>query len=201
MCKEEIRTLARALRRQVPPEKSGAAAALLARLQTLPAWRHARRPSVYAATAGEAPTEAVLADCFARGLAVLAPRVAGRDIALHAVRSFAELAPGAFGILEPRADSPVCALEETDCVIVPGVAFDAAGGRVGRGGGYYDRFLSRVPAAPRIALAWEWQVFAQVPADARDERVDWIVTPEHVLRCETAGRGGKFCAFPETANC
>jgi 5-formyltetrahydrofolate cyclo-ligase len=160
------------------------AEALLARLQTLAAWRDARRPCVYVSLPDEAPTDAILESCFATGAVVCVPRVVGDALALHLVRSRAELAVGAFGILEPSADVPECPPDGTDCVIIPGLAFDATGGRVGRGKGFYDRFLAHVPARmPRIALAREWQIFPSVPSDAHDARMNWIVTPERTIFC------------------
>ncbi|MDR1498611.1 MAG: 5-formyltetrahydrofolate cyclo-ligase [Puniceicoccales bacterium] len=194
--KKKIRAAVKALQWRVPSAMAGAAEALLAQLNTLAAWQMARCPSVYVSTNVEAPTNAVLANCFVRGLSVFVPRISGHDIALHPVRHLSELVPGAFGILEPLPNSPSGALEDVDCVIVPGVAFDANGHRVGRGGGYYDCLLARLPQVPRIALAWQWQIFPEVPYGAGDERVDWIVTPEGVCSCEPRLGGDAFLRFP-----
>ncbi|MDR2512683.1 MAG: 5-formyltetrahydrofolate cyclo-ligase [Puniceicoccales bacterium] len=161
------------------------AAALLTRLQMLAHWRFALRPCLYCSLPDEAPTHAILKDCFVRGLIIHIPRVAGEGrLALHPVHSFDALRPGAFGILEPAPESPECALQDTDCVLVPGLAFDLSGRRIGRGGGYYDRFLVQLPpCVPRIALAREWQLFPSVPAETHDARMDWILTPERICAC------------------
>lgn len=84
---------------------------------------------------------------------------------------------GPFGILEPDPSvSPAAAASEIDCVVVPGLAFDAAGRRLGRGKGYYDRFLSGVgPSAYRVALAFETQRVEHVPVEPHDQKVDRVL--------------------------
>ena len=102
-----------------------------------------------------------------------------------------ELAEGTFAILEPRPelrDRPERRVDvaEVDLVVVPGVAFDARGGRLGHGQGYYDRLLKHArPDATLVALAFECQMFAEIPVGPRDVVVDWVITEEHVYQ----GRG------------
>ncbi|MDX9911364.1 MAG: 5-formyltetrahydrofolate cyclo-ligase [Phycisphaerales bacterium] len=99
------------------------------------------------------------------------------------------------GILEPASDAPRAPLEELDLVVVPGVAFDRDGGRLGRGGGFYDRFLDEVLAAWDAAdagadrlvcgIAFDPQIMGEnerVPGAAHDVRVDALATPGGVLR-------------------
>ncbi|MDR1817466.1 MAG: 5-formyltetrahydrofolate cyclo-ligase [Puniceicoccales bacterium] len=148
------------------------------------AWRSARRPCLYAAIAGEAPTAGLFMDCVERNVSMLLPRISGDDLVWHCVADAANLAHGTRGIPEPDAALPVADAREADCVVVPGVAFDISGGRVGRGRGFYDRFLAAIPpAVPRIALAWDWQVHPAVPLEAHDARMDFIVTPTRVIEC------------------
>jgi 5-formyltetrahydrofolate cyclo-ligase len=187
MTKTEIRTLMKPLRiraaRLPAHEYAKTGAALLENLRELAIWRTAQHPCIYASVPGEAPTEALLEDCFLREIAVLLPRVNGEELELREVRGMDALVPGAFGIREPGGATRVATPTETDCVLIPGVAFDATGGRVGRGRGFYDRLLARIPNVPRIALAWEWQLLEQVPVDSRDAKMDWLITPERILRC------------------
>ena len=166
-------------------------AALLARLQMLASWRTAKHPCIYLALPDEAPTYDILKNCLARGLDVRVPRVAGKGrLTLHSLYCLDTLHPGAYGIPEPTADTPECTVADTDCVLVPGVAFDASGRRVGRGGGYYDRFLAQLaPHVPRIALAREWQFFPSLPAEAHDMQMDWILTAERITACAPDGHG------------
>ena len=76
--------------------------------------------------------------------------------------------------------------EHIDLLIVPGVAFDLQGNRLGYGGGYYDRFFERLrPGVPLVALAFELQIVRQVPVEPWDRRMDWLVTEKRVI--QTAG--------------
>ena len=88
-----------------------------------------------------------------------------------------------FGAMEP-ADGRVLDPSEVDLVIVPGVAFDRSGNRLGFGAGYYDRFLPRTAeGTPAVAIAFALQVVPEVPTGAMDRRVDAIVTEAEVIRC------------------
>ena len=79
---------------------------------------------------------------------------------------------------EPPAGSPRVAPERIDVMLVPGVAYDGEGHRLGQGRGYYDRFLAQAPRALRLGLCHDFQLVAAVPHRAGDEPVDYIVTPE-----------------------
>ncbi|MBI4343199.1 MAG: 5-formyltetrahydrofolate cyclo-ligase, partial [Candidatus Omnitrophica bacterium] len=90
----------------------------------------------------------------------------------------AELAPGAFGVLEPTpsARRPV-RLRELDAVLVPGLAFDRQGRRLGHGYGYFDRLLARLPqATPVIGLAFRFQLLDRLPAASHDRPVSTVLT-------------------------
>ena len=88
-----------------------------------------------------------------------------------------------FGMLEPAADLPVIDPSTVDVVLVPGVAFDRHGGRLGFGGGYYDRFLPTTPAA-RVGIAFDECVTDQLPCGEHDQRMDWVATPSGIIRCK-----------------
>ena len=93
-----------------------------------------------------------------------------------------DLKKGRFGILEPAA--PVFAAEdELDLIIVPGVAFDRAGHRIGRGGGFYDRLLPQYRAV-RAGICFGFQCLKTVPAQAHDIRMDWVATETEILKIE-----------------
>jgi 5-formyltetrahydrofolate cyclo-ligase len=102
---------------------------------------------------------------------------------LHAVCDPAEdVAPGYRGIPEPRRHCAAVAIESIDWILVPGVAFDAHGRRIGYGGGYYDRLLPMLPAtALRIAGAFEAQLVDRVPTAPHDLPLDAIVTEARVI--------------------
>jgi 5-formyltetrahydrofolate cyclo-ligase len=169
-----------------PAERARLSAAIVARLSALDAVRRARTVLAYAPFGSEPDTWPLLRAVLAEGRALLLPRVdrAARRLVLHRVTDLeADLAPGTWGILEPiPARCPVVLPPAADVVLVPGVAFDRSGGRLGYGGGYYDRLLAAwpPPRPPLVAPAFELQVVAQVPLLPGDHRVDRVVTESYV---------------------
>lgn len=99
------------------------------------------------------------------------------------IKSFMELKPGAYGILEPSSEHRhVVSKDVIDLVVVPGVAFDVEGHRIGHGMGYYDEFLKTM-SAYKIGFAFEFQVLSEIPCEKHDIRVDKIVTEKRVIDC------------------
>lgn len=129
----------------------------------------------------EVETREMVEDNLDRGNRVLIPKSepAERKLIPSQLLDFEkDLAPGFYGIPEPGPGAlrPV-EPREIDLLIVPGVAFDLRGNRLGYGGGYYDRFFERLrPAVPLVALAFELQLVPRVPVDPWDRPMDWIVT-------------------------
>ncbi len=95
-----------------------------------------------------------------------------------------DLCPGAYDILEPKKEcrTPIH-LDSIDVMIIPGVAFDTTGNRIGHGKGYFDRLLKDVKAL-RIGLAFEFQIVSHVPMEPHDEKMDIIVTEKQIIRCK-----------------
>ncbi len=123
---------------------------------------------------------------------VYLPRVEGSG-RMQFVRIYddwgAHLAPGPRGIMQPREGygEPFTALPVSDVfVIIPGLAFDQAGRRLGRGGGYYDRFLAQqgLENAVKIGVCWSMQVVQEVPTDLHDVRMDWVCYERGVFKTE-----------------
>ena len=134
--------------------------------------------ALYSAKGSEVNTARI--DEFARkqGWLVAYPRViAGRrQLAFHAVM-LDELAPASFGLREPSPDAPGIAIADITAFVVPGLAFDRAGGRIGWGRGHYDAtFAAAVPSALRVGLAYECQVIEQVAREAHDVALHIIIT-------------------------
>jgi 5-formyltetrahydrofolate cyclo-ligase len=184
-------------------ERSERAAAATARLLALPELAEVAGRTIagYVAVQGELDPAAVLDRAGARGCKVALPRVSREAPRLR----FHEVAPGAalaatsgpFGLREPDAAAPELAIGDLDVVIVPGVAFDAEGRRLGFGGGYYDGALAMARAgAPGrttlIGLAYDFQIVDDCPAGAGDVPVDLVVTDARVLRraAVAGGEGG-----------
>lgn len=110
----------------------------------------------------EVDTHLLIRDQIKKGMRVAIPVTdLGRKILIHSeIKGLDDLEVGTFGILEPKQGNllPV-SLEEIDLIVVPGVAFDSGGNRIGYGAGFYDGFLRNI-SSPKIALAYEWQSYA-----------------------------------------
>lgn len=129
-----------------------------------------RRIFAFVSVRDELPTRTLLDACLAQGLEVGIPKLTGRGT-MDCVRYTGELVPGPYGV-------PTCegAMLEPELVLVPGLAFDPQGGRVGYGGGYYDRWLSAHPAAVTLGLAFDLQVVPTVPMCPTDVALDALIT-------------------------
>jgi len=118
---------------------------------------------------------------------LILPRCAPKGILLPLeVSNLAvDLEPGAWGIREPKLTNKEVNPLEIDLVVVPGAGFDLQGNRVGYGGGFYDRFFMRLkPSTPRIALAFECQIIAEVPVDKHDAKMTKLITEKMVYDFE-----------------
>ena len=129
---------------------------------------------------------------LAAGKRVIVPRVDAplRVLSLHHVESLADgIVAGYRGIPEPRHDLPLAAVTEVSLALVPGVAFDYSGRRLGYGGGYYDRLLPLLdPGVPRMAGAFDEQVVDHVPSAAHDLAVDLVATPTRLITAVSPAR-------------
>jgi 5-formyltetrahydrofolate cyclo-ligase len=134
------------------------------------------------AKANEVRTERIVAETLRLGRRLAVPRVAGDHLVHHMIRGPSELHPSRFGLLEPDPAAPRVDPGEIDLVVVPGLAFDRSGARLGFGRGYYDRFLSQVSGA-KAALLYTLQLVDDVPVGDQDVPVDLLVTELGVERC------------------
>lgn len=188
--KEALRATLRARRGAVTPDEARrageqAAALLVAYLAAHPANHSVDRPLayalLYAALPGEVDTAPIDVALRARGVAVAYPRVVGaRQLMLH-LAAPEGLRASRNGIREPDAAAPVLPPARVDLMVVPGLAFDAAGCRLGFGGGYYDVLLSQAPEALRCGLCHPFQLLERVPAEAHDVRVDLVIHQDLTL--------------------
>ena len=129
----------------------------------------------------EVETRLIMQQALEDGRKVAAPRVDGDGIMhYYYIESLEDLEPGSFGIMEPKKSCPLCETEK-GLLLMPGVAFDEHCHRVGYGGGYYDRYLERHPGLVHIALAFEFQVFPEVPFEDHDILPERIVTEDRIL--------------------
>jgi 5-formyltetrahydrofolate cyclo-ligase len=154
------------------------------RVWTLPELAGARTLLLYSSLPGEVPTPAIAREAWRRGIAVTYPRCLPetRELALHRVGEPGRLRPGAYGIHEPDAGCPLAGVEEIDVALIPGLAWDRAGHRLGRGAGYYDRLLAHPRwRALRCGLFLSAQELPALPADDWDVRLDRVVTEREIL--------------------
>ena len=151
-----------------------ASAAIFSAVERLPEFRAARTVAVFAALPDEPATDEVLAR-WASTRRVVLPRVEGDAMRFYACRPAAPVS-GACGILEPQGERP-CPAGEIDLVVCPGVAFTADGRRLGRGRGYYDRYLGD-PAFRgfRVGVCYAHQLVDDLPVEPHDVRMDRVIT-------------------------
>jgi 5-formyltetrahydrofolate cyclo-ligase len=150
-----------------------------------PEFEAARRVALYAARDDELPTRAFFEAARGVGKPLLFPRcLAEGALAFDRVDRWEDLRPGRYGVLEPVGEGEGESFEPGDLALLPGLAFDRAGARLGRGKGYYDRsFPSHGREAPALfGCAFGERVLESVPAGPLDRRVDAIVTDERIHR-------------------
>ena len=190
---EEIAEQKRALRRQMrevrkqfsAEARAAASVALCAQLGREPVWREARRILAFAPLPDEPDVRPLWEAALREGRTVALPRfdAARGAYEVRQVRSMADLREAYFGILEPEGNSPLVELNQLDVMLIPGVAFDAIGRRLGRGKGYFDRLLSEVHGH-KCGVAFEWQVVPAVPVEPHDISLNSLLTPSRWWRCD-----------------
>lgn len=165
-------------------ERLSKSAEIEKRLFSIKEFAAAKSVLFYAAKGDEVLTRGMITRALSEGKRVALPVVREQDLILSEIRSFeGDLAPGKFGILEPKAVVPV-EPEKIEMAVVPGVAFDERGNRIGFGKGYYDRLLKRLGRTiPKIGLAYEFQVVPKIPAGEWDVPIHLIVTEKRTIRC------------------
>ncbi len=122
----------------------------------------------------EVRTTAMLEQAIRDGKRVAVPKVFGDDMKFIYLEDFCQVAPGYAKIPEPIADGPVAG-DPTALVLMPGLAFDAQGHRIGYGGGFYDKFLAHEPNHPTVALCYGFQMVAHLETEPFDIPVDQVI--------------------------
>ncbi|UCC69202.1 MAG: 5-formyltetrahydrofolate cyclo-ligase [Armatimonadota bacterium] len=191
-CKSELRRAVLARRNALSPQEirlqSAAAGSRLFELLEL---KGAGLVMFFVSFGSEIDTLPMIRQALAEGKRVAAPRADPETRELtpcEITDTERDLAPGAHEIREPKAHCPAVGLDEIDVVLVPAAAWGEDGHRLGYGGGYYDRFLPRLPRARRVGLGLEVQVVAEVPHGERDLPVEVLVTDAAVRRFAHAAR-------------
>jgi 5-formyltetrahydrofolate cyclo-ligase len=164
-------------------DRAAASLAIADRVAALPEAREARSAMAFWSFGSEVDTGPLIERLVAGGKIVALPRIEGSDVVPVTFVPGEPTTETSFGAMEPAGGRELDP-SELDLVIVPGVAFDRSGNRLGFGAGYYDRFLPRTRAGvPKIAIGFALQVLPEVPTGRTDHRVDAIVTESEVIRC------------------
>ena len=163
-------------------EREAASLAIERILTSSDIWLNAQSVFIYYSIGSEVATQRIIDAALKCGKAVYLPRCS-KNGEMHAIRiaSLDDLRPGMYSIPEPIGTDELQGAP--DLTIVPGLAFDSYGGRMGYGGGYYDRFLANANTTA-AALAYTCQVIERVPTGAHDAPVNYIITPAGIIACD-----------------
>jgi 5-formyltetrahydrofolate cyclo-ligase len=190
--KQEIRKAAHA-NRASQENKDSVSHAIVERFMGLPEYTSAKTVMFYIDVRDEVRTRHALPTAIQGDKRIVIPYCVDGELELFHLESMDELDVGMYKILEPKASLRTVAAKrlqptDLDLVMVPGVAFDKQGGRTGHGKGYYDKLLEHARLdAPLIALAFECQLFPEIPCEEHDIYMDKVVTELAVYE----GRGRK----------
>lgn len=179
--KKQIREQAHENRRQ-QENKDELSRQIVARFMALEQFARAQTVMFYVDVRAEVRTRQALPEALASGKRIVVPYCVDGELELFHLEAMDELETGMYRILEPRADLRGVAakrveIRELDLIMVPGVAFDRHGGRTGHGKGYYDKLLEHArPDAPLVGLAFECQLFPEIPMQPHDIAMDKVIT-------------------------
>jgi len=174
-------------------DKEAVSIAIMNRFMELPEYDAARTVMFYVDVRDEVRTRQALPAALATGKRIVVPYCVDGELELFWLEVMDELELGMYRILEPKNELRDVVHKrlqpgDLDLIMVPGVAFDKNGGRTGHGKGYYDKLLEHAkPETPLVALAFECQMFDEIPMDHHDIFMDKVVTENHVY----TGRGRK----------
>lgn len=189
MSKDSMRREARhRLARMSEAERAAASATISELVWTLPEAAGARVMFIYASLPGEVDTDVIAEEARVRGIVLTYPRCLPetRAMVIHRVDHDAELRQGSFRIREPDPVCPVVEVGDVDIALVPGLAWDRLGTRLGRGEGYYDRLFKRPSwRGFRCGLFYSVQEFERLPANRMDAPLDAVITEAGATRFET----------------
>lgn len=180
--KKEIRAEVKKYRREATAEqiRENSNAICNAFLQ-LPEYEAAKVVFAYMDCKNEVETKKVIEQCWRDGKTIAVPKVFGQFMKYYVICSYEDLEEGYFGIPEPKHELLEEIVAEDGLMILPGVAFDVQRHRVGYGGGFYDRYLEAHPDMKKIAFAFEFQMFEEVPFEEFDRQPEKIITEKRII--------------------
>lgn len=172
--KKELRTFIRALKSQY--DLASLSADICNKVLALASWQEAGTLLLYYPLSDEVDVRPLIKEAFESGKRVLLPVMKGEDLELYLYEGEDSLREGAFGIMEPTGE-PFAeeSYDEIQLALVPGMAFDRAGHRLGRGKGYYDRLLPKLTRARLTGICFPFQLLDEVPAESHDIPVEEVI--------------------------
>lgn len=185
--KEQIRKdIAKAINGLTEKQRSEKTRAIESKLFGFANFLEARIVLLYMDNENEVPTKEILKRSYEINKIVVLPAFDSERLRVATLKvdhPEKDLLPGPRGVVQPNpARCKPVPLQKIDIAIVPGLAFDEKGARIGSGLGYYDRFIPDLPATTRkVALAFEEQIVPQVPAESHDKHVDIIITDKRII--------------------
>lgn len=181
--KAELRRHMRSVRGVLPLEaRAQRSASATALALALPELQRARTVVAYVAMRKELDPRGLCEALRAAGKTVGLPRIDGNALDLHTFANDDALLENEFGVREPPPDAPRLLPQHVDAIVVPALAVDPRGYRVGYGKGFYDRLLPTIPHAFKVALVYDFQLVAEAPNNPHDVPADCIVTDARVMR-------------------
>lgn len=148
------------------------------------AYKRANTIFAFVSFKSEVDTHKIIRYALEDGKTICVPRIESKQkgLEIFKIEDFEQLKKGYFGILEPVESCPEADSKELDLILMPGVAFDRQGGRLGYGAAFYDRFLSKLDKkVDKIALAYHFQILDNIPMDEHDVRIDGVITEEEII--------------------
>jgi 5-formyltetrahydrofolate cyclo-ligase len=183
MPKRTLRRSMLAHRKSLSPEEFRSASLLIQNtLLETENFKRAGSVVVYSPIHYEVDTALIVSSALACSKKVAFPVVVGHKLIFREVSDVSALAKGAFGILEPSATGPLFDVEDADMLIVPGVAFDLNGHRLGFGKGYYDKTIHRLEGHGKlVGLCYDFQLVDEILCESHDIKMDLIITDKRVV--------------------
>ena len=200
MTKSELREKMKEIRNHLPKEEQHRSAEeILRRLTGMGFWSECTQLFTYLSFGAEVDTWRIVKEALNGGMSnpkeVYVPRVEGKSMNFYRIKETSILLPSKFGVPEPdgsnlipyKAQLPNGEASVRKLMLLPGLAFDLSGSRIGYGAGYYDGYLKGFACNhfTKIAVAYDFQIQERVPAENHDIRMDYIVTPERIIHCQT----------------
>jgi 5-formyltetrahydrofolate cyclo-ligase len=186
--KHSLRAAALAKRSLLPRSESLARSRLIqARVLAFPPYLLCRSVALYNPIQNEVETGEIRDHALVTGKNVFFPRLGSKDLLdLVQIGAATEFSQGRFGILEPTGEKRLAVRDQEELVVfVPGLAFDLRGNRLGRGKGWYDRVIKELGGALLVALAYDFQIVDEVPAEEWDQRVHYVITERSIVDCRS----------------